>query len=110
MYIHTLWEDYSELVLFKNMQKSLSESKPIFKIVDDDSNEQYFSDENAQKSQIYQDLYDVYVRIPEYYSYDIENNGDIMHEDRDVSSKMYGNLRAITPNRFIGKKLKTEIC
>ena len=55
-------------------------------------------------------MFNVYVRIPEYYSYDIENNGDIMHEDRDVTSKMYGNLRAITPNSFIGKKLKTEIC
>jgi len=53
----------------------------------------------------------VYARIPEYYSYDLEVNGDIIHENTPaVSSKIYGDVRAITPKRFFAFKLKTEKC
>ncbi|KAL4442646.1 hypothetical protein ABPG74_007048 [Tetrahymena malaccensis] len=110
--LHTLWEDYSEVNIFRqNRQTNLGPPAYLIEENGDGGREAFFSDETYNANQIQNELFKVYARIPEYYSYDIEVNGPITHENTQaVSSKIYGDVRAITPFSFKAKKVKTEVC
>lgn len=116
IHLHTLWEDFTEVHIFR--ENTLSTLPPPAYCIreDGDGREVYFSDEyynNATSSHPLTPSTNLraYACIPEYYSYDIESTGRILHESTSaVSSKIYGNVRAITTSDYQAKKLKTEKC
>ncbi|KRX07086.1 hypothetical protein PPERSA_05250 [Pseudocohnilembus persalinus] len=106
IFVETLWDDYSAVTI-QNLKESFN-----YKINESEEGEKSTVEiKNTQKQNQNQEFLKSIVEIPENFNYDIETYGDIIHRKTFISSKLYGDVRAIIKSvegKFEGSKLACE--
>lgn len=112
MKLETIWDDYTEIQTWKKPDQpelnfltgNTGLKNSVFHI----------SDENYKPKSIKEnDNYEIKIKLPEYYSYNILLNGSLEHLKGYVDAKTYGNVvikSILEKGEIILNKIKSETC